>query len=830
MLSHIKTRKAESALTDTALFLFNPDERENDDHYTTKTSSPHKAITLSELRRPDPNGFHVRILRPMFRLLVCVDTHPAGTGLSKADAMSTDVNAQPSDPPLLLRDACKYAEYGFPILPVRRNSKRPAIENWTEMATTDLQTVSAWWLENPNYNIGCLTGWPSGNIVLDVDPSETLSVEDILNGLDVRLGDTLTTKTPSGGLHLYYRLPDGLDVSRRIKIRPGLDIMADKSQVLLPPSSIDGVKYEWHTKKTIQPLPERLLSLIKEAPRAKVAEVINGIIPRGQRNNTLTSIAGRLRHAGATEAVLLVHLREQNKNCSPPLDDGELQSIAKSVAGYETSSNFNAIKEVRPLPAILPLVPEFDLTLLPSVLAPLVEHISESTQAPADYAAVTYMAVACNLLSRHRAIRPKARGDWAVIPNLWGMVVGRPSAMKSPSTKPALQVMDRLEEEAFKESVQARLEYEQELVLHDGNVRAKKELIKSESKKKSPNVIYLKNYAEKIAVEKPEPPPIIRHLVSDPTVEALGAILAENPSIFVFRDELRGFLAGLERHGQEAARAFYLEAWGGDRPFSFERIGRGRIRIPRACVSVFGGIQPSPLKALLKESIDTGRGNDGLIQRFQLAVWPDLSPNFRFVDKPLPEELTMRVTETFKSLARQPHGVDEQEPLAFHRFNPEAQECFNDWYTKLQLRLRQGQMPECLEAHLGKFPKLVPAMALACQLCDHQDGTISRQCLDKAIRWADYLESHARRIYSSVMNSEIVAAHALAKKLPMLNKEPFTARDVYRKGWTDLTDPLDVQRAAELLVDHGWLGAEDREIKIGRPTTVYWVNPLVLEH
>jgi len=222
-----------------------------------------------------------------------------------------DLSFQANDAPVLLQSACKYAEYGFPVLPVRRNSKKPAIENWTEMATTDLQTVSAWWLENPNYNIGCLTGWPSGNIVFDVDPSETLSVEDILNGLDVRLGDTLTTKTPSGGLHLYYRLPDGLDVSRRIKICPGLDIMADKSQVLLPPSSIDGVKYEWHTKREIQALPEQLRSLIAEPPRSQFVEAISGSIPQGRRNNTLTSIAGRLRRAGASEAVLLVHRKRQ---------------------------------------------------------------------------------------------------------------------------------------------------------------------------------------------------------------------------------------------------------------------------------------------------------------------------------------------------------------------------------------------------------------------------------------------------------------------------------------------------------------------------------------
>ena len=747
----------------------------------------------------------------------------------KANPVSVDdLRIQPSDAPIPLQIACKYAEFGFPILPVRQNSKIPAIDNWTKMATTDLQTVSAWWLENPSYNIGCLTGWPSGNVVLDLDPSESVSIEGILSDLDVQLGDTLTTRTPSGGLHLYYKLPDGLNVPRRIKIRPGLDIMANKSQVLLPPSSIDGVTYVWHTKKRIQKLPGRLLALIKETPGESMPGTAFGGIPKGRRNDTMTRIAGRLRRAGAAESALIAQLVDENRRCSPPLDERELKEIAKSVARYEPG--VEKLKELKPLPDSLPAVPEFDLSILPSVLAPVVEHISEVTQAPADYAAATYMVVACNLLSRHRAIRPKARDDWTVISNLWGMIVGRPSAMKSPSTKPALQILDNLEEEAFKASEQARLEYDQQLVLHDGNVRANKDLIKSESKKKSPNVIYLEDYAKKITVEKPGPPPIIRHLVSDPTVEALGAILAENPSVFVFRDELRGFLAGLERHGQEPARAFYLEAWSGDRPFSFERIGRGRVRIPRACVSVFGGIQPSPLKSLLKDSMDMGRGNDGLIQRFQLAVWPDLNPEFRYVDKQLPEQLAMRVTETFKALARQPQGIDGQERLAIHRFDAEAQEVFNDWYTRLQLQLRMGEMSECLEAHLGKFPKLVPALALACELCDGQDGAVGMQSLQKAIRWAEYLEAHARRIYSSVVNSELIAVHALAKKLPLLAKVPFTVRNVYRKGWTDLTARLDVQRACELLFDYGWLSAEEREIKPGRPTTVYSVNPEALRH
>ena len=69
-------------------------------------------------------------------------------------------------------------------------------------------------------------------------------------------------------------------------------------------------------------------------------------------------------------------------------------------------------------------------------------------------------------------------------------------------------------------------------------------------------------------------------------------------------------------------RAFYCEAWNGTGAYTYDRIGRGTLHIRAACLSVLGGIQPGPLERYLR-AVFAGRGDDGLLQRFQLAVWPD---------------------------------------------------------------------------------------------------------------------------------------------------------------------------------------------------------------
>ncbi|QJY47924.1 bifunctional DNA primase/polymerase [Pseudonocardia broussonetiae] len=107
----------------------------------------------------------------------------------------------------------------FPAVP---RGKVPAIADWENAATTDLDQITAWWRSAP-WNVAVSAG-PSGLLVVDLDvrrgasaPSRRASVRggyDILDRLAAAAGeipptDTYTVATP-GGLHLYFRQPEGM--------------------------------------------------------------------------------------------------------------------------------------------------------------------------------------------------------------------------------------------------------------------------------------------------------------------------------------------------------------------------------------------------------------------------------------------------------------------------------------------------------------------------------------------------------------------------------------------------------------------------------------------
>lgn len=125
-------------------------------------------------------------------------------------------------------------------------------------------------------------------------------------------------------------------------------------------------------------------------------------------------------------------------------------------------------------------------------------------------------------------------------------------------------------------------------------------------------------------------------MVNDATIEKLGELLNANPrGLIQYRDELAGWLASMDREGREGDRAFWLECWNGKGGFTVDRIGRGTVRIEACAVSLLGGVQPGKLADYLRAAMRGGAGNDGLMQRLQMAVYPDTLASWRYVDKPI---------------------------------------------------------------------------------------------------------------------------------------------------------------------------------------------------
>jgi putative DNA primase/helicase len=474
-----------------------------------------------------------------------------------------------------------------------------------------------------------------------------------------------------------------------------------------------------------------------------------------------------------------------------------------------------------PLGDELPVVQDFSLEFLPSSFRPLVDDLSERMQTPLDFAGVAATVALAGCVSRRAIIHPKAIDDsWAVIPNLWGAIVAPPGFMKSPVlhsvTRPLTKIQDFW-----------HAEYEQQVGEYE---RTWREQYKKADKTGKP-APQRPDVSTSQPVEK-------RLLLTDSTYEKLHEILSQNPAgVLVLRDELTGWLAGLDRQGHEGERAFYLQAWNGDEGFTVDRIGRGSIYLPAACVSLLGNIQPARLRSYLSDVTAGGPNDDGLFQRFQILVWPDPPRPWKNVDrKPSSSALGM-AEKIFGTLA----VLSAEDPIRMN-FDSEAQRLFNEWHEELErlVRSERGLSPS-LVGHFSKYRSLMPTLAGLFELADRVSEAkglsghflITLNHAKQAAAFCDYLESHARRVYSCVIGPECRAARELARHIQAKDVvENFTTRSIYLNGWSGLDTPDRVRGALSLLEDAAWV----RRIESasppsgGRPSETWLINPNVLRH
>ncbi|WP_296707184.1 DUF3987 domain-containing protein [Rhodoblastus sp.] len=502
-------------------------------------------------------------------------------------------------------------------------------------------------------------------------------------------------------------------------------------------------------------------------------------------------------------------------------DDHACASGAGSASAKTPNSNWS---DPKPVHADLLPVPEFDPAFLPRSLAEWVADISDRMQCPPDFVGVAALVAMGSILGRKVAIRPQRRTDWTEVANLWGCIIGRPGMLKSPAMGEALKPINKLETEARKENEEALAEFKRAERVHALKVKA------SERKATKMNAEDIDD--EILAGDAPEPPRMRRYVLNDTTYESLGLAMAHNPDgVLAFRDELISLLKYLDDERNSSARGFYLTAWNGTSGYTFDRIVRGSTHIEAACLSLLGSTQPGRLAEYISRS--QGAGDDGMIQRFGLLVWPNQSPEWENVDRYPISEARKAAWATFERLDNvTPASVGAEVcdfgGLPFLRFDAAAQELFDDWRKGLEFRLRSGDLTPALESHLAKFRKLVPAIAIASHLADNGYGPITEGAALRALAIAEYAEAHARRCYGAGSQTKAAGAKAIIAHIRKGDlKEDFSLRDVMRKGWSGLSDHDQIDAALGLLEDHGWI-AQKTVRTGGRPSTVYSINPAAL--
>jgi hypothetical protein len=754
-----------------------------------------------------------------------------------------------------LEELLKLARRGLPIFPCHNETlngcscgdaacdspgKHPRTSHGCKDATTDESLIEHWFNHYPVANWAVATGRDSKIFVLDFDPGseKTLAAWDAEHGSD--WSKTLCAGTPRDGFHAYYRHPDlleGFKIKSSVKsIAPGVDVRGDGGYVVLPPSRLRNGAYTWLNDLPIADAPLWVLQKVVVATQLVEIHGENEendstnatgdvSISAGERNSTLASLAGTMRRRGMSPAAISAALMADNiARCQPPLDSDEVEKIARNISGYPTESE-NPWPD--PTPIACTTVEPFSLDLIPSSLRPQVEDTSERMQVPPDFPAAVSIVALAGCAGRRAMVQPKQIDfSWEMPVNLWGMVVGQPGLLKSPSITTIMRPLVQIEQQWQETNKLAMQHFE----IRNAQRKIEQEIWSRDYKKACETGAHPPD--ERPAAE--EPPPQKRLLLGDATSEKTHELMLWNPGgLLMVRDELASFIAGLDKTGRELDRGFYLQAWSGDTGFTMDRIARGSVFVPHVCLSLFGAIQPGRIAQLLADQ--AGPNADGLIQRFQVMVYPDMRGDWHLIDRRPNAQAHALAHRVFAYLAELPCDP----PLRL-KFAAAAQELFDAWLTTLEHELRSpGNLAPVVITHLAKYRGLVPRLAALYELCDRvangecfasgQNLEITPDHTAQAIAVSKYLRSHAMRVYAGLNPQESVARDLSEKLRQGKLSNPFSTRTLYRKCWAGTNTPTSARQVLEFLASLGWLrSVATTESREGRPAEVWAINPKVV--
>ncbi len=259
--------------------------------------------------------------------------------------------------------------------------------------------------------------------------------------------------------------------------------------------------------------------------------------------------------------------------------------------------------------------------------------------------------------------RVQIKRGWTEPAVLWGAIIGESGSMKSPALDLALRVVRERQGQALREHACALRAYDIQRQNHERDLNA-----------------WRKAKGNGDPPAAPEPPICERWLTDDITIEALAMLLQDNPrGLLVLRDELSGWLH-FDRYsakGQGGEVAKWLETHRAQ-PLVVDRKTSGTLYVPRAAVSIIGGIQPG----ILARYVGQEHRDNGLLARLLLAMpprWPKVW-NDADID-PSAETALAAIFDALHDLAPEVNADGEPQPVLV-TLTPAGKQAWIKFYNK----------------------------------------------------------------------------------------------------------------------------------------------------
>lgn len=252
--------------------------------------------------------------------------------------------------------ALAWAARGFKVFPLAQGTKDKPLVPFTQEATSDPATISAWWHDpltgaEHGHNVGVLT---TNMVVVDIDVANGKPGLASFQALGGQF-NTLTVRTPTGGYHCYFNGPDSAGLVGTVGA--GVDIRSHGNYVLAPGSWRAEGGYDLVLDAPVADVPDGIAAKLR--PAGAVADAIDTAsvdhpssiatathylttaappaIEGMGGDNTTYQVACRLRDFGLSEttaANLMAAL--WNGRCSPPWTLDEIIAKVGNAYAYAT--------------------------------------------------------------------------------------------------------------------------------------------------------------------------------------------------------------------------------------------------------------------------------------------------------------------------------------------------------------------------------------------------------------------------------------------------------------------------------------------------------------
>ena len=119
--------------------------------------------------------------------------------------------------------------------------------------------------------------------------------------------------------------------------------------------------------------------------------------------------------------------------------------------------------EPKPIKAELKPVEAMREGMIPAPFLPMIRDVCHRMSIPLDFVAIPIVIVAGVVIGTGCRVKPKRHDDWAIVPNLWGGIMGPPSRLKSPALEEVMKKqLSRLEAEEIEKHKGDRAEWMKE--------------------------------------------------------------------------------------------------------------------------------------------------------------------------------------------------------------------------------------------------------------------------------------------------------------------------------------------------------------------------------